>query len=91
MKLVKNRYFFTKNITDILNFSLSFRLFNEQKYNIKRSEINSIDLVLGRDHGQYKFRMVMKIICRNEQMNIIDEWIVKVVYIDCEKDTYKIL
>ena len=66
-------------------------MFNEQKYNIKRSEINSIDLVLGRDHGQYKFRMVMKIICRNEQMNIIDEWIVKVVYIDCEKDTYKIL
>jgi len=53
--------------------------------------INSIDLVLGGDHGQEKFQMVMKIICRDELQNIVDEWVVKIAHIDCQKDTYQVL
>ena len=53
------------------------------------SDMNNVDLVLGGDYGQRKFRMLIKIIVRKESMKVI-EWTVKIAHIDCKKN-YQVL
>ena len=88
-------HYWTKPLLPLLNFSLSHRLFKRcnSAYKDKRdvSQLDNVDLVIGGDHGQRKFRMVLKIICRKEDMSVIDSWVVKIGHIDCKKDTYDVL
>jgi hypothetical protein len=61
--------------------------FNE---NISQVNVfNEMELVFGGDHGKGKFQMLLKIILRRK--DIRRQFIVKVGYIDCKKDTYDVL
>ena len=52
----------------------------------------SMDLVFGGDHGQGKFRAVVKVTLRHNDDALKNETsILKVGHVDCEKDTYDIL
>ena len=51
----------------------------------------SVYLVIGGDHGQGKFRSVMKVILRNRYGKNVNHFCIKVNHIDCEKDTYEVL
>ena len=51
----------------------------------------SVDLVIGGDHGQGKFRSVMKVILRNRYGKNVNHFCIKVNHIDCEKDIYEVL
>jgi hypothetical protein len=53
--------------------------------------LKSIDDVLGGNHGQGKFRSVIKIILRDDDGKQVDSMVMKVGHIDCMKDTYDIL
>ena len=53
--------------------------------------VESLDLVIGGDHGQGKFRSVMKIILRNQDLKNVNQFCIKIDHIDCEKDTYEVL
>ena len=53
--------------------------------------IRSVDLVIGGDHGARKFRMIMKIIVRDELQKSLDSWTMKIGHIDCVHDSYEIL
>ena len=85
--------FWNRRLLSSINFSISQRLFSDEKLdrNDKRLDLGTVDVVLGGDHGQEKFRMLMKIICRDSKLNVIGSWVMKVAHIDCKKDTYDIL
>ena len=51
---------------------------------------SKIDIVVGGDHGQGKFRSVGKFIMRDEEGYNKDSYVIKNGHIDCTKDTYKI-
>jgi hypothetical protein len=53
--------------------------------------LKSIDVVLGGDHGQGKFRSVIKIILGDDDRKQVDSMVMKVGHIDCVKDTYDML
>jgi hypothetical protein len=53
--------------------------------------LNSIDVVLGGDHGQGKFRSVIKIILQDDDGKKLDSMVMKAGHINCMKDTYDIL
>jgi hypothetical protein len=57
----------------------------------KVDRLTSIDLVVGGDHGQERFRMLAKVIARDENEKIIDKFVMKLTHIDCKKDTYQVL
>ena len=78
-------YFWNKPLIPSLSSGLSFRLFSN---NTNDKGIDNVDLVLGGDHGQRKFRMLMKVIMRKEDMTKIDEFIIKIAHIDCKHETY---
>ena len=80
--------YWTKAIIPALNFSLTSRLTSNGKY---QNAIKKFDFVMGGDHGQRKFRMVLKIIGRAGDNTIVDSWVIKVAHIDCVKDTYEVL
>jgi hypothetical protein len=54
---------------------------------------DSLDIVVGGDHGQRKFRMVMRLIYRNKANAEVPAVMhtIKVGHIDCAKDTREIL
>jgi hypothetical protein len=56
----------------------------------KNCKVKRVDLVVGGDHGQRKFRMVVKIICRDISNKILDSWVVKIAHVDCKHDTNEI-
>jgi hypothetical protein len=55
------------------------------------SSLKSMDVVLGGDHGQGKFRSVIKIILRDNDGKQVTSMVMKVGHIDCTKDTYEVL
>jgi hypothetical protein len=84
----------TKPLIPSLHFSLSYRLFgsNNDKRDVRDvHQICKVDIVIGGDHGQKKFRMVAKIICRNGNDDVIDSWVIKIGHIDHNNETYDIL
>ena len=83
--------YWTKPLTESVCASLSSRLFRKEILVEGDYGTHKIDFMLGDDHGQSKFRMLMKVITRREDMSIIDHWVLKVAHIDYEKDTYQVL
>jgi hypothetical protein len=83
-------HYWTKPLDKVLNASMATRLFGKSDENMM-NEINNVDLVLGGDHGQRKFRMVVKVVVRKGSMKAIDSWPVKIGHIDCKKDSYHVL
>jgi hypothetical protein len=57
------------------------------------THFDSLDVVVGGDHGQRKFRMVMRLIYRNKSNSEVPAVMptIKVGHIDCAKDTHEIL
>ena len=53
--------------------------------------ISTIDIVVGGDHGQGKFRSVSKFISRDISFNKLKSYFIKNAHIDCEKDIYDVL
>ena len=88
----KQIHYWTKSIPDILVTCLKRKL---DLLAIDSSEsidsFESVDLVIGGDHGQGKFRSVMKVILRNRYGKNVNHFCIKVNHIDCEKDTYEVL
>jgi hypothetical protein len=87
-------HYWTKSLLPLLNFSLSNHLYQgtgkiEDRRDVKK--LSSIDLVVGGDHGQEQFRMLAKVIARDEDKRIIDKFVIKLAHIDCKKDTYHVL
>ena len=50
-----------------------------------------LDVIVGADHGQEKFRCLMKLLLRDVNNNIIKSVVLKIGHIDCPKDTYFVL
>jgi hypothetical protein len=89
----KTIHFWTKPIAQLLEVSVSTYA---QEKNIAADEaalasLSSIDVVLGGDHGQGKFRSVIKIILRDTNGKMMDTMVMKVGHIDCTKDTYEVI
>jgi hypothetical protein len=53
--------------------------------------LSNIDLVVGGNHKQERFRIVPKVIARDEENTIIGKFVIKLAHIDCKKDTYHVL
>jgi hypothetical protein len=53
--------------------------------------IKGVDIVFGGDHGQGKFRSLIKIIVRGGGGKKMTSMVVKVGHIDCKKDTYDVI
>jgi hypothetical protein len=83
--------YWTKPLLPALHSSISNQFYSSREENDGDSFMHRIDFALGGNHGQQKFRMVMKIICRRDDMPIIDQWQIKIGHIDCKKDTYEVL
>ena len=69
-------------------------IFNSTTRNRRRQENSphSIDIVVyGDDHGQGKFRAILKIIFCDIHKTNLDSIVLKVGHIDCKKDTYGII
>ena len=81
----------TKPLTKLISTSLSSHLFCKETLNEGDYGIHKVDFILGEGYGQSKFRMLMKVIARKEDMSIINHWVLKVAHIDCKKDTYQVL
>ena len=82
-------HYWTKPLAQTVSAGVASRVLH--RISNENESIHNVDLVLGGDHGQKKFRMVMKIIVRKETMEIIDEWTIKIAHIDCKHDTYIVL
>ena len=80
--------YWTKPICQCLDFSLIHRLGKKQSI---IDTCKSIDLVMGGDHGQRKFRMVMKVIVRYGEAHAKDTHVIKLAHIDCVTETYDVL
>jgi hypothetical protein len=89
----KTIHFWTKPIARLLEVSLSTYV-QEKKITTDEAalgQLQSMDVVLGGDHGQGKFRSVIKIILRDGAGKQVDTMVMKVGHIDCTKDTYDVL
>ena len=82
-------HYWTKPLIPTISSSIATRVTSKDES--MKNDLHNIDLVVGGDHGQRKFRMLVKIILRKDNMKVIDEWPIKVGHIDCRKDTYKVL
>ena len=81
-------HYWTKSLIDILETSLKHRF---QLSSIDMNGLSGVDLVIGGDHGQRKFRCMMKVILRDKDGKNVDSFCIKIGHIDCEKDKYKVL
>ena len=89
----KTIHFWTKPIARLLEVSVSTYA-QEKKITTDEAgfgRLQSMDVVLGGDHGQGKFRSVIKIILRDGTGRQVDSMVMKVGHIDCTKDTYEVL
>jgi hypothetical protein len=73
--------FWHKPLIQTLNLSIDSRI-------SMNKQVKSVDIVLG---GDQKFRMLVKIILRDEDMKILCSLVIKIGHIDCVKDTYDVL
>jgi hypothetical protein len=55
------------------------------------SSLKSMDVVLGGDHGQGQFGLVIKIILRDDTGKQVTSMVMNVGHIDCTKDTYRVI
>ena len=84
--------YWTKPIIETLSSTIATRVLNDDNDETPPVlDMDNADLVLGGDHGQRKFRMLIKVILRRSSMEVIEEWPVKIAHIDCKKETYQIL
>ena len=83
----KKKKFWTKSVPTIVLTYLKHKLGDS----VQIDSVRSIELVIGGDHGQGKFRSVMKIILRDASGKNIDSFCVKIGHIDFDKDTYHVL
>jgi hypothetical protein len=86
-------HFWTKPIAKLLEVSVSTYAHKNQIAADKAAlgRLKSMDVVLGGDHGQGKFRSVIKIVLRDEAGKQVHSMVMKVGHIDCTKDTYDVL
>ena len=54
------------------------------------NKLSNIDIIIGGDHAQDKFRLVGKFIMRDKEGYNNDSYIIKNDHIDCTKGTYEI-
>jgi hypothetical protein len=87
----KTIHFWTKPIAQLLEMSVGTYAQETVSTNPTLDNLRSIDVVLGGDHGQGKFRSVIKIILRDGAGLSVDTLVMKVGHIDCTKDTYDVL
>ena len=87
----KRLFYWTKPLLKTLESSISTRIYGYDSGDKTDKAVDSVDLVIGGDHGQSCFRMVVKVILRKEDLTIIDTIINKIAHIDCKKDTYEVL
>ena len=89
----KTIHYWTKPIAELLEVSVSTYI-QENKMATEEGALRSLksmDVVLGGDHGQGKFRSVIKIILRDDDGKQVTSMVMKVGHIDCTKDTYEVL
>ncbi len=89
----KTIHYWTKPIAELLEVSVSTYI-QENKMATEEGALRSLksmDVVLGGDHGQGKFRSVIKIILRDGNDKQVTSMVMKVGHIDCTKDTYEVL
>ena len=48
-------------------------------------DLNHLDLVIGGDHGQSTFRLVIKLIMRRQDMSVMNTVVIQLGEIDCKK------
>ena len=85
-------FYWTKPLIHSLSSSCSCRIYSNVDSNDATDRgLHSVDLVVGGDHGQRMFRMLIKVILRKEDKKKIDEFVLKVGHIDCKKDTYEVI
>ncbi len=88
----KTIHFWTKPIGQLLEVSVATYAQETFSTNPTLDNLRSIDVVLGGDHGQGKFRAVIKIIMRFVGAGVEPIVVViKVGHIEAKKDTYQIL
>ena len=83
----KKIYFWTKLISKILTISLEIYYCQVYSTNSDNSSISTIDIVVGGDHGQDKFRSVSKFILRDIYFNKLKSYVIQNTHFDCDKDT----
>ena len=71
--------------------SLEILYCQECSSNTDNSSISTIDIVVGGDHGQGKFRSVSKIILGDIYLNKLKSYVITNAHIDCDKDKYDVL
>ena len=86
----KKIHYWTKPIDKVVTTCVKNYL-EQQKLMVEKKELKSVDVVFGGDHGQGKFRAVVKVLYRDESGKTIDHVVMTVAHIDCRKDTYDIL
>ena len=87
----KKIHFWTKPISKLLTTSLESFYCQKCSTNTENTPLSTIDIVVGGDHGQGKFRSVSKFILRDTLFNKLRSYVIKNAHIDCEKDTYDVL
>ena len=88
----KKIHYWTKPIEEVVQKSIAVYLTQHQELEVgKRITPKTIDIVYGGDHGQGKFRAVVKIIFRDVHQTNVASIVLKVGHIDCKKDMYCIL
>jgi hypothetical protein len=87
----KKIHFWTKPIGKVLEASVA-TFVNEKTLSDDDilATVKGIDIVFGGDHGQGKFRSVIKIIVRGVEKKVTS-MVMKVGHIDCKKDTYEVI
>ena len=83
--------FGTRSISKILNTSLESLYCQECSNTFDNTSISTIDIAVGGNHGQGKFRSVSKFILRDIRVKTLELCVIKNDHIDCDKDTYDVL
>ena len=78
-------------MTKFLSTSLESLYCQEYSNKSKSNTISTIDIVVGSDHGQEKFRSVCKFILRYMSVIYINSYVIKNAHTYYEKDTYEVL
>ena len=87
----RKKTIFGRNLSKILTKSLEI-LYNQECANESDSNtISTIDIVVGGDYVQGKFRSICKFILRDINVKNLNSYVRKNAHIDCKKDIYDVL
>ena len=89
--IVKKYIFWTKPVSKTLTTSLDSLYYQDFSINSDNTSISTIDIVVGGDHGQGKFRSNSKFTLRDIHIKKLKSYVIKNAHIDCDKDTYDVL